>query len=182
MVEPNVIASDKFIYSQNGLQIHPDVSYEEWAAYGRYLGRGYSAMQWAIGDWINFGEHKFGEMYAQALNDTDLAYGTLRNYASICARIPSVNRDPRLRFHQIKHVACLELDEQQRVIASAAHLNLTGDDILETVNKITGKKSQSHESFEGVIVRLYAQDDGQYFVIKTEADLKMGQHITIKTK
>lgn len=50
------------------------------------------------------------------------------------------------------------------------------------IDRCLGKERPSQSSFEGVIVRLYAQDDGQYFVIKTEAHLKAGQHITIKTK
>ena len=138
-----VTVSDKFWATNIGLSINPDATYEEWEAYGKKLGRVYSGLQWQIGDWINFGEAKFGEMYAQAENDTDLSYGTLRNYASVCARIPAGNRRKELLFHQTKHVACLEWGEQLKVINAAIAGEWTGTQVLEAVQRITGKKTSA---------------------------------------
>lgn len=179
-----VIGGDKFKMSEVGLMIRGDVTYEEWSTYGKELAYRYSRIQWAIGDWINFGERKFGEMYSQAEDDTHFAYGTLRNYASICARIPLENRNPKLRFHQIKHVACLELHEQRAIIQAAIQHQMTGDDILEAVQQVNGKTPQTHETVEGTITRWYSQEDGNYLIVRfeTHIDLRAGQVVSIRAK
>ncbi len=43
------------------------IPYEAWYEYGKGLKRVHGAIQWVIGDWLRFGERKYGEMYAQAL-------------------------------------------------------------------------------------------------------------------
>lgn len=182
-----VTADDKFKASETGLVVAPNVTYEEWAAYGRELARQYSSLQWRVGDWINFGEQRFGEMYAQALDDTHFSYGTLRNYASICARIPHSNRHPQLKFHQAKHVACLELGQQAKVVQYAVANNLTGDEILEVVQKVMGKKPQTRESIEGWVLHSYDTMDDEY-VVKIRVDkagldyLQEVYTVTIKAK
>lgn len=180
-----VTGSDKsFEITETGLIINEQVTYEEWSTYGKQLAYRYSKIQWAIGDWINFGERKFGEMYSQAEDDTHFAYGTLRNYASVCARIPIENRHPQLRFHQVKHVACLEPHEQRAIIDAAVIHRMTGDDILEAVQKINGKKHITHDSVEGVVSRQYKQDDGFYLVVKLAKvyTWEPGQSVTLRTK
>ena len=178
----NVTDGDKFEITQTGLTINEDVTYDEWAACGKRLANEYSRIQWAIGDWINFGERKFGEMYSQAEDDTHFSYGTLRNYASICARIPKENRNPKLRFHQIKHVAALEPRIQRVVIEAAVRTEMTGDDVLEAVRKIQGKNVPQSITYEGTVVRWYSQEDGNYFIIRADVNFKVGQQVVIKTK
>jgi len=41
-----------------------------WEAYGKGLRRAEAAIHWIIGDWLNYGERAYGEMYAQALEAT----------------------------------------------------------------------------------------------------------------
>lgn len=179
-----VIASDKHIQELDiGLLIHADTPYEEWAAYGKTLAKRYSGIQWQIGDWINAGEALYGEMYVQAVEETRLTYGTLRNYASICARIPQINRNPKLLFHQAKHVACLEPIEQRKILDFAAAHNMTGDDILEAVQRIT-KQPPKPTRIEGEISRHYKQEDGDYLVIRmsSDHDLQTGQMVILKAK
>ncbi len=38
-----------------------------------------SRQMWAIGDWLNYGERRYGEMYAQAVDATGYENGTLRD-------------------------------------------------------------------------------------------------------
>jgi len=125
------------------------------------------------------------ETYAQAVDDTHFAYGTLRNYASICARIPKENRNPKLRFHQIKHVACLEPHEQKAIINAAARAeHITGDEILEAVQKVTGKKTPTHESYEGEITsRILGRDCTQITIlVSRNVEWEKGQFVTIKAR
>jgi hypothetical protein len=60
----------------------PDaLPYEQWAALAQPLGLMDRAARWFIGDWLNYGEDRYGEIYAQAINDLGLSHGTLR----VCA-------------------------------------------------------------------------------------------------
>lgn len=147
--------TDGFRIRDNGLEVFGNPTYEQWYAFGIGLSRDYSRIQWAIGDWINEGEKRYGEMYAQALDSHIYNYGTLRNYASIAARIPKEVRNSKLRFHQSKYVAPLEPDEQKRILDFAADKNLSGDDIQEIVNKtlgrVSGNRTETGQESDSVI-------------------------------
>lgn len=174
-----VTGGDKIRYTENGLDFATNTTYEEWYAYGKKLSRAYSALQWAIGDWLNFGEAAFGEKYAQALDDLTFAYGTLRNYASVCARIPVRNRDRRLKFHQVKHVACLDPESQARVIEEAVKHKMTGDEIQAAVQRITGKRPPA-ATITGRVVGCAGR------TVSIECDellyYEAGQEVTLKIK
>jgi hypothetical protein len=53
-----------------------------------------------IGDVLNFSQHKWGDKYTQALNETGRAKSTLQQYASVAARIPLEQRNSSLTFWQ----------------------------------------------------------------------------------
>lgn len=172
-----VTASDKvFEITDTGLTITGYPTYEQWIEFGQKLSRSYSRIQWSIGDWINEGENRYGEMYAQALDSHIYNYGTLRNYASVCARIPKHIRSPKLRFHQQKHVAPLEPHEQKRILDFAAEKNLSGDDIQEIVARTLGKQpgqrtETGHDSDNApgllaTVSRKYFENNGAYLTLK----------------
>lgn len=56
-------------------------TFEQWAERGRALLIQRNRNMWQIGDWLNDGERKWGEMYAQAHDDLLISYQTLANYA-----------------------------------------------------------------------------------------------------
>lgn len=175
---PLVTAS--YTRSTTGLQFHDDITFEEWERLGVSLSKEYSGLQWAIGDWINYGEYRFGEKYAQALDSTNYNYGTLRNYASICARIPPPVRPPELLFHQIKYVAQLNDYEQQRkVIDFAVAHKLTGDEILAIVQKTIGRPARA-EAVTGRVVSVNEHDAMRVVVFDEPNNWQPGQRVTIK--
>jgi len=50
------------------------------------------------------------------------------------------------------------------------------------IDRCLGKSRKVQGSIEGTITRSYSQDDGQYFVVRANIDLKVGQIITIKAR
>jgi hypothetical protein len=60
-----------------------EMSFEEWCEAGSKLGQIAEAVQWWIGDWINYGANTYGAKYRKALNALSYEYGSLRNMASI---------------------------------------------------------------------------------------------------
>lgn len=100
------------VVTETGLELPPDLTYDEWESVGRTLQRIERSVMWWVGDWLRYGERKYGETYSQALEATDYAYQTLANAAWVSGRIePSLRRE-NLSWHHHKEVAALEPDEQ----------------------------------------------------------------------
>lgn len=64
-------------FTKTSLTIDPDTTYDSWEGIGEQLNQIEGAIQWWIGDWLNFGERKYGEMYAQ-ISGTDLTCNPIK--------------------------------------------------------------------------------------------------------
>lgn len=124
-----------FRFTPTGLRIERWVTFEAWQDYGRKLQLADKGIQWALGDWIIFGEGKFKERAAQAVEFTGLKISTLQNYATVAKAIEkSRRRDSDVVDYSV-HVevahAQLPAEEQERILADAE-----SDPINTTVKKV----------------------------------------------
>jgi hypothetical protein len=111
-------------FTRTQLKLTQDLQFDHWERIGSVLRSIEGSIQFWIGDWINFGENKWGEKYAQAVDATGLDYGTLANAVSVSKRI-----DPSLRNEKLSwshHVAVAYLDDKEQKFwldkAEAEHL------------------------------------------------------------
>jgi hypothetical protein len=115
-----------------GLDLDADLSFEEWQSIARNFGTALQSAAWCIGDWLVYGENKWGrqmalkgegfdeisstripaEAYDLALEATGLDLGTLKNYAMACRAIPRSERRPGLTFAH--HLALVPLKPDLR--------------------------------------------------------------------
>lgn len=104
------ISAGPFIASTTGLTVtERDVPFEVWEAYGYGLMRVEGAIQWIIGDWLNYGEHKYGQAYTQALEMwPEARYQTLSNYKWVAWNVTSSLRREGLPYSHHVEVARLE--------------------------------------------------------------------------
>src|SRR4051794_20519265 len=83
-----------------GLNLPKNLSFEDWRDIGRQIGRASSRLQWQIGDWWIYGEHRYGER--RALIEADIwdgpAFQTCMNWASVCRAFPTSRRREVLTF------------------------------------------------------------------------------------
>lgn len=85
----------------------------EWLATGRRLGAIGRCSQWWIGDWIRYGNSRWGEKYAEAARVTGYDAASLRNMAWVAAQFsPSLRSDKLTWSH---HVLLAPLDGEQQV-------------------------------------------------------------------
>jgi len=96
------------------------VAYETWQAVGARLQSAAGSVNWWIGDWLNYGESRYGETYTQAIEDTGLDYQTLRNCKWVAASIQMSLRGDNLSWSHHREVASLEPKEQQRWLEKAS--------------------------------------------------------------
>ena len=88
-------ASLGFRLSEVGLEPVADPSFEHWAEVGHELKLIEDSLPWAIADWANWGEARWGEKYSQGLGETSLSLKTLQTYAWVGRRVPRESPDGR---------------------------------------------------------------------------------------
>lgn len=101
-----------------GLLLDDDVSFEEWQAIATSFGKALNAAAWCIGDWLVYGERKWGKQllmegeafdpakpnripshaFDAAVAATNLDRQTLSQYASVCRAIPHGSRRDGISF------------------------------------------------------------------------------------
>jgi hypothetical protein len=89
------------------------MSFQEWSVLGCRLAHMSSALTWALGDWLLFGQRHFAGRYRVAVRETNLEYQTLRNYAWVAGRFSPSRRRDALSFQHHAEVAAMTEAEQE---------------------------------------------------------------------
>jgi hypothetical protein len=87
--------------------------FEAWSSLGRKIARHCDATSWWLGDWLAFGQLKYGRRYKDAIAATGLDYQTLRNYAVVARRFGVSRRRDSLSFHHHAEVCALGDADQE---------------------------------------------------------------------
>lgn len=102
-----------------GLTLPDQLIFDQWVEIGRHLihahqfGQQYlSAVRWALADWIIYGERKYGEVYAQAIEETGLSYQRLTNLVWVGRKFDASRRRENLYIEHHATVAKLAPDGQ----------------------------------------------------------------------
>ncbi len=105
----------------SGLSIPEGLSFDEWLGVGRKLMLADKAVQWAIGDWWAYGDHRYGERASAAI---DPATGENRlqrymDYGFVARKIETSRRLEVLSWSAHREVAALEPDIQDAILSRA---------------------------------------------------------------
>jgi hypothetical protein len=95
------------------LRLGDELEYDTYEALGCYLGALRDATAWWIGDWLLFGEGRYGEKYADAVEATGRSKQTLKNYAWVAQNVPTSRRRARLSWSHHEAIAKLGPREQK---------------------------------------------------------------------
>lgn len=71
------------VIGTTGLTFKGELSPEQWLELGIKLRERTDKLQWSIGDWIRYGDAKWGEIYYQAEQVTGYAYRTLIRFKNV---------------------------------------------------------------------------------------------------
>lgn len=97
-----------------------DLSYTAYENLGIYLGIMNRSCMWWIGDWLVYGEGRYGDGFAQAAASTGLAEQTLLNRMYVCRNVKPDVRRVGLAFSVHAEVAgCRTAREQRRWLDKA---------------------------------------------------------------
>lgn len=138
-------------FTPTQLILPPHLNYDQWERIGRQLQLAGLAIQWWIGDWLIYGEHKWREKYAQAIQVTGKAEQTLMNYQFVAKSISPSRRREKVDFSTHAEVASLDEDEQERILAKAANENLSRKAVRREADKTRRAKQPKPEDTEVVL-------------------------------
>jgi hypothetical protein len=97
----------------------------DWLRQGCWLGSLGRAVGWWIGDWLRYGNARYGERYAAAERITGYDRQTLMNMAYVASRVELSRRREVLSFSHHAEVAALPAAEQERWLELAGSAGLS---------------------------------------------------------
>lgn len=89
------------------LTLPDSLTHAEWQAIGVRLHSAERSLMWWIGDWLCYGERRWGEMYRDALAATGQAYTTLQAAKWVAQRFELLRRRNNLTWSHHREVAAL---------------------------------------------------------------------------
>lgn len=136
-------------FSPVSLVLPEGLTFDHWQRIGRQLQLADLAVQWWIGDWLNFGEHHYEDKYAQAVEEFGRAKQTLINYAFVARNIPAYRRRYEVDYSTHAEVASLKPEDQEKVLAKAAKEHLSRKVVRREADKIkrAGKPKEEDSAF-----------------------------------
>ena len=118
------------------IHLPDDLTYEQWARVGEGLAYVHArldqvntSLHWAIGQWLRYGEHRWGEKYAQAASFLGLSPGYLANIQYVADAYGGQPARPALSFRHHAEVASLAPDTRDQLLETAEHEGWSAHDL-----------------------------------------------------
>lgn len=101
------------------LHLPEDMTFDDWSSVGRTLQQMERSVMWWVGDWLRFGERKYGETYTQAVDDTGYSVDTLKQAKWVAGAIEPCDRSHNLSWSHHMVAAGLDPERRREVLAIA---------------------------------------------------------------
>lgn len=144
--EPSLFDIPGCTFTPTSLTLPRGLSYDHWERIGRQLQLANFAIQWWIGDWLVYGEHKWRQKYAQAVQHFGRAEQTLMNYRFVAAAIPASRRREQVDFSTHAEVASLDEEDQERILSKAAKEGSTRKQVRRQAERARNEKQPAPDT------------------------------------
>ncbi len=91
-----------------------ELEFDHWEQQGRWLGAVGRGCRWWIGDWLRYGNARYGEKYKAAARITGYDTHSLMDMAYVASRVDPSRRREHLAFGHHAELAALPLQEQEQ--------------------------------------------------------------------
>lgn len=136
--------------TENSLTFSKDLTFAEWESVGVELFRVNAAWQWWVGDWLNYGERKYGQTYEQALSMTGKSIQTLMNVKSVAAEFETSRRREVLSWSHHEACQALPKEQQDKVLDEAENNRLSRNWVREKTAELKGETKEQVELIERI--------------------------------
>ncbi len=114
-----------FAFHRCGVTPVGNPTFDEWLLAGTFINNADKSVHFWIGDWLNYGEERWGQMYEQAIERTGFDYGTLADDKYVASRVNFSVRTEKLSFTHHRLVAPHTPQEQKILLAKAEEMGLS---------------------------------------------------------
>jgi hypothetical protein len=122
-----------------------DLSIADWVEQGRWLGALGRASGWWIGDWLRYGNARYGDKYAPTAAATGYDVQSLMNMAYVAGRFEVPRRREGLSFSHHAELAGLAPDEQDlwldRAEAEAMSVRALRSELRATRRRVAAREN-----------------------------------------
>jgi DNA modification methylase len=108
-----------FILTSTALEVRGTPDFTLWQRAGARLDRLHGSLMWWLGDWVRYGEARFGEQHRAVLEATGYKYQTIANAKWVASRIDCSRRRETLSFGHHAEVAALDPAAQSSWLTAA---------------------------------------------------------------
>jgi hypothetical protein len=129
------IVVSSFLLKPSGLEGIGNPSFEDWTKCGQFLKNSEKAVHFWIGDWVNYGEHNYGDKYTQEINETNFSYSTISQDRWVASRIPFNSRLQNVPFSHHVEVADLVPEDRDRFLKQALDESIPRDKFRKLVRR-----------------------------------------------
>lgn len=112
-----------------------DLDLAQWIRAGHRMGLTGRSAGWWLGDWLRYGNTRYGEKYSRAARITGYDTQTLMNMVYVASRIHPSRRREKLSWSHHAEVAAREPDAQERWLARAECDRLSVRDLRDAVRR-----------------------------------------------
>lgn len=123
------------VWMPTGLALSEGMPFEEWQQIGSTLKQMERSVMWWIGDWLLFGERKYGETYAQASDESGYEVITLQTAVWVAQSVESSRRREDLSWSHHREVASLPAEGQVRWLQEASASKLSTRQLRDEVSR-----------------------------------------------
>lgn len=165
-------------YEGTALIIDETCSLEDYQRIGETLQRMERAVQFWVGDWMRFGERKWGESYTQAIEATGYTYQALADMKYVADRFLPETRKEGIPFSIYRELAPLPLEKAEALLKDAEEAGkpLTRPQIRAEVREYkAGERRKQYreqalgESKLGTFAVIYADPPWPYDFAETDS-------------
>ena len=148
-----------------------EMSLQEWSQSGRRLGIIGRGTGWWIGDWVNYGNARFGERYVRAARITGYDVQTLMNMVYVASRFERTRRRQNLSFSHHAELAALDPAEQdywlERAEAERLSVRCLREEVRRARRLLESEQGADADSAEDVDEELVCPHCGAHFTVDT---------------
>lgn len=124
------------------LDLPDGMSFDQWVNVGRRLCAGAQVINWHIGDWWAFGDHRYGARAAAAAEGIfGRSFGSLANAASVCRSFETSRRREVLTWAHHVEVAALPPDVADQLLDRAETEGWSTRDLRREVVALRGPRN-----------------------------------------
>ncbi|HEV7807186.1 MAG TPA: hypothetical protein VGO80_15295 [Solirubrobacteraceae bacterium] len=139
---PENLKGESFALTSISWIASDEMGFEQWVLNGRRLGAVGRGVGWWIGDWLRYGNARYGEKYAQAAKITGYDTQTLMNMVYVAGNIDPALRREKLSWSHHAEVAAMEPAQQRQWLDRAEESRLSVQDLRLLLRKSRNRDKQ----------------------------------------